>query len=351
MPSSVLVSFPGPARNQRLGTLVRKGMLKPCPNAFGAMPWVQPGRAAESVISIVELSGGWSNAAQIDWAIARARDTEAVGVTDVEFQLRAGCKLLLDGVLRLLATCNQLVGNGKRVRLVFGGGQCGVMGYIDRMGFFDHLDARVETVPDRPVVSGAKIFRGGNTGLLEIVPIAAGRRDDDLPDRLTTALRHACSARSDAVALSEAASTLFSELIGNVHDHTQTNGHVALQVYQGGSKVQVVVCDDGPGLMGTLRPALIERSDAHVHLTDVQLLVEMFREGLSRHSDAKHGQGLKDCATKAIRFRAELDVRLARQNVRLSPSRGAYEPTTAHWSEGLPLLRGTHIAFAFRLAT
>ncbi|GJD87297.1 hypothetical protein BHAOGJBA_0797 [Methylobacterium hispanicum] len=303
------------------------------------------------MISVVELSGGWASAANVDWAVARAANTDAPGTTEVEFRLHERCKLWLDGVLRLLAHCNQMAGVALRVRLSFLGGQSGVMGYIDRMGFFDRLDPRVETVPERPLVSGASIFRGGNNGLVEIVPIAAAHRDDDLPDRLTGVLRQACAARADAGPLSEAASTLFSELIGNVYDHTRTNGHVALQVYPGGSKVKVVVCDDGLGLMETLRPALNARTDAYAAMTDVDLLVEMFRNGLSRHPDPKHGQGLKDCATKAIHFQAELDVRLARQNVRLRPSRGAYETTTAYCSVGLPLLRGTHIAFTFGLAT
>lgn len=303
------------------------------------------------MISIVEFAGGWSTAAQVDWAVARALRTDDLGLAEIEFRLHEGCKLWLDGVLRLMALCNQMAGRGTKVRLSFLGEQSPVMGYIDRMGFFDHLDPLVETVPERPLVSGARMFRGGNNGLVEIVPIAAAHRDDDLPDRLTGVLRQACAARTDAGLLSEAASTLFSELIGNVHDHTRTNGHVALQVYPGGSKVKVVVCDDGLGLMDTLRPALNKRTDAYVHLTDVELLVEMFRNGLSRHPDPKHGQGLKDCATKAIRFQADLDVRLARQNVLLRPSRGAYQPATAYCSEGLPLLRGTHIAFTFGLAT
>ncbi|WP_145984676.1 ATP-binding protein [Methylobacterium aquaticum] len=302
------------------------------------------------MISILELPSGWSNAAQVDWALGRVVGMDALGLTRIEFRLHGGCKLWIDGVLRLMAHCNQMAGRGIHVRLTFLGGSSGVMGYIDRMGFFDHLDPRIETIPVRPAVSGASLFRGGNTGLVEIVPIVAAHRDDDLPNRLTEVLRQACAARADADRLSEAASTLFSELIGNVYDHTQTSGHVALQVYPGGSKVKVVVCDDGLGLMETLRPALNERTSEYRGMTDVELLVEMFRSGLSRHSDPKHGQGLKDCATKAVRFQAELDVRLVSQNVRLTPSRGGYEAATAYCSEGLPLLRGTHIAFTFGLA-
>jgi len=302
------------------------------------------------VISSIELTGGWINASGIDRAIAAAPDPRSARITEIEFQLGAGCKLWLDGVLRLLSTCNQLVGTGKTVRLTFLDGPTGVMGYVDRMGFFDHLDPRVETVPERPFLSGALMFQGRNRSLVEIVRLDGARRDNDLPDRLTTVLHDACSARPDAGPLSEAVSTLFSELIGNVYDHADADGHVALQVYPGGSRVIVVVCDNGLGLMETLRPALNERTRDYAALTDAALLVELFRNGLSRHPDAKHGLGLKDCAVKAIRFRADLDVRLAEQNVLLKPSQGSYQ-TIAHSSEGLPLLRGTHIAFTFQLAT
>lgn len=306
---------------------------------------------AGNVISSIELAGGWINASGVDKAIAAALDPRFAQVKEIEIQLSAGCKLWLDGVLRLLSTCNQLVGAGKPVRLTFLDGQTGVMGYIDRMGFFDHLDQRVETVPERPFTSGASIFQGRNRGLVEIVRLNGDHRDNDFPDRLTTALHDACSARADAVPLSEAAYTLFSELISNVYDHSDADGHVALQMYPGGHRVIVVVCDNGRGLMETLRPALNKRTDEYLGLDDRELLVEMFRNGLSRHPDAKHGLGLKDCATKAIRFRADLDVRLAQQNVLLKPSQGQYLPTVAYSSVGLPLLRGTHIAFTFRLAT
>jgi hypothetical protein len=74
----------------------------------------------------------------------------------------------------------------------------------------------------------------------------------------------------------------------------------------------------------------------------------VFRQGISRHG-VDRGNGLKGCAAKAIKFDATLDVRLPNQRVLLRPARGAYEPNRALCYDQLPLLWGTHIAFAFGL--
>ncbi len=102
--------------------------------------------------------------------------------------------------------------------------------------------------------------------------------------------------------------------------------------------------------MRTLRPALRVESPKLHDLSDLDLLVEVFRQGISRHG-ADRGCGLKGCAAKAIKFDAQLDVRLPNQRVFLKPARGAYEANRAYCYEGLPLLWGTHIAFAFGLSS
>jgi hypothetical protein len=103
--------------------------------------------------------------------------------------------------------------------------------------------------------------------------------------------------------------------------------------------------------METLRPGLRKQSPHHAAKSDVELLVEVFRQGISRYGpNTGRGCGLKLCAERAIKFHAELDVRLGRQRVRLSPGDGGYRPNLAYCSEGLPLLKGTHISFAFELA-
>ena len=83
-------------------------------------------------------------------------------------------------------------------------------------------------------------------------------------------------------------------------------------------------------------------------LNDPELVIEAFRTGLSRHGNAR-GCGLKTSADQAIRFRADLDVRLPTCFVRLVPSSNGYEPHTAYVYENVLLIWGTHISFDFRL--
>ena len=159
-----------------------------------------------------------------------------------------------------------------------------------------------------------------------------------------------CGHRKDAKELEGAAWTIFAELIDNVFAHSQTplDGYAALQTYQGGNRLSVAVSDSGLGIMETLRPALQHELPRLTGLSDLALLVEVFRLGLSRHG-ADRGCGLKGCAAKAMKFNASLDVRLPHQRILLMPAQGAYRANTAHCYDQLPLLWGTHIGFDFSL--
>jgi hypothetical protein len=108
----------------------------------------------------------------------------------------------------------------------------------------------------------------------------------------------------------------------------------------------VVVSDSGKGILHTLRPSLTE--SALKRLSDTDLVVEIFRRGISRHGKSR-GCGLKACADNAIRYKTQLDVRLADCRVHLVPARGTYQPNTAYCAEKLPLVWGTHLCFDFRL--
>jgi hypothetical protein len=250
----------------------------------------------------------------------------------------------------MLSLANQLVETTRRVRIVFDEGESGTMGYLNRMGFFDHLRVEVEVSPSRPAYSAAEIHRGANSGLVEIARINKTHRDEELPNRMTNVLAHACGNRADADELKGATWTIFAELIDNVFSHSDTrlDGYAALQSYSGGNRLVVAVSDSGLGIMATLRPSLSTEFPRLAELSDTNLLVEVFRQGLSRHG-ADRGCGLKGCAAKALKFEASLDVRLPNQRVHLTPARGAYSPNTAYCYEGLPLLWGTHIAFGFKL--
>jgi hypothetical protein len=258
---------------------------------------------------------------------------------------------MVDGAIRLLSLANQLVETTRRVHMTFEEGESGTMGYLNRMGFFDHLAPEVEVLPARPPYSGAQLYRGTNSMLVEIARINKDARDDDLPTRLSDAVFKACSGRKDVEALKGATFTIFAELIDNIFSHSATrlDGYAALQVYSGGNRLSVAVSDSGLGIMQTLRPALGRESPKLAKLSDIDLLVEVFRQGVSRHG-ADRGCGLKGCAGKAIKFDATLDLRLPNQRVLLRPARGAYHANRAYCYEALPLLWGTHVSFAFGMA-
>ena len=65
----------------------------------------------------------------------------------------------------------------------------------------------------------------------------------------------------------------------------------------------VAVSDSGLGIMQTLRPSLQNEFPRLVGLSDIDLLVEVFRQGLSRHGSDR-GCGLKGSAAKAMKFNA-----------------------------------------------
>jgi hypothetical protein len=259
---------------------------------------------------------------------------------------------MVDGAIRLLSLANQLAFSTRRVRINFDEGEAGTMGYLNRMGFFDHLRREVEIFPERPAYSSAILHRGSNSMLVEIARINKTIRDDGLPTRLTEAITHACGNRNDVEELKGAAWTIFAELIDNIfaHSATQLDGYAALQVYSGGNRLSVAVSDSGLGIMETLRPSLRTEFPKLEKLADTELLVEVFRQGISRHGSDR-GCGLKGCAAKAIKFNASLDMRLPHQRVLLQPSRGVYEPNLAYCYNDLPLIWGTHIGFAFGLRT
>ncbi|MBI4445363.1 MAG: sensor histidine kinase [Acidobacteria bacterium] len=268
----------------------------------------------------------------------------------VNFYFPTGCKIMIDAGVRLLSFANQLRHVGKTIVLNFEEGESGTLGYLNRMGFFDLLHSDVFVFPHRPVVSGADLYRGGSQELLEFAGISPNHRDQGLPNRLTEVLSESVKQRSDRHALEHAAYTVFGELIDNIYEHsaTELEGYAVLQVYRNGGRVKVAVSDSGRGIIETLRPSLNAEHRDLAKRSDPELVVEAFRTGLSRHGKVR-GCGLKTSADQAIRFRADLDVRLPGCFVRLTPSADGYKPHKALIYDSLPLIWGTHISFDFYL--
>ena len=252
----------------------------------------------------------------------------------------------MDAAPRLLSLVNQLAVSGRPVIIQFADGNSGVMGYLDRMGFFDLLHPGIRTVPERPKQSGAHIYRGTNSSLVEFLRIRPMGGDADIPSKLSNALENVCSARSDRETLGRAAFTVFAELIDNVHDHTGTENDVyaAFQVY-GGKKAFVVVSDSGRGLLATLRPAL--SGSPLAQLSDPELIAYMLNEGVSRFGEER-GLGLRQSALHALKYRAKLNIRLPTASFELVPGGSSYH-AQAYGETNLPFIGGTHISFEFAL--
>jgi hypothetical protein len=299
---------------------------------------------------VVRFPAQWVNASKFETALRNSCGPHDANTFQVNFEFPANCKVMVDAAIRLLSLANQLASTTRRVCLDFEEGESGTMGYLNRVGFFDHLAPEIDVLPARPFYSAAEIHRGSNIALVEIARINKDARDEELPTRLTDALMRSCASRDDASELEGAAWTIFAELIDNIFAHscTRLDGYAALQVYSAGNRLLVAVSDSGLGIMDTLRPSLRTEFPKLVGLSDTDLLVEVFRQGLSRHGSDR-GCGLKGSAAKAIKFEASLDVRLPNQRVLLTPARGAYRANTAYCYEGLPLIWGSHIAFAFEL--
>jgi hypothetical protein len=301
---------------------------------------------------VVFLPARWVGSEQLELALTNCGGPHVDSVRTVTFQFPHKCKVMVDAGVRLLSIANQLNLTTRRVVLNFEEGETGTMGYLNRMGFFDHLAKEIVVFPQRPTVSGAKTYGGTNSDLVEIAKINPTHRDQELPTRLSNAVASALRERTDVKSIEGAIWTVFAELIDNIFSHSATllDGYAAMQLYKNGNSLQVVVSDSGMGIMHTLRPTLQTQFPALAGLSDIDLLVEVFRQGISRHGPDR-GCGLKGSAEKAMKFNADLEVRLPQSRVLLVPANGVYKANTAYCYENLPLLWGTHISFKFHLDT
>ena len=186
------------------------------------------------MICEIKFPPEWINSSKMEKVLTSGIGPHETRSTEIFFCFSSGCKIMIDAAVRLLSLFNQLDICSRRVRLDFEDGEIGAMGYLNRMGFFDHLSPRVEVLPERPFYSGAEMFGGTNVSLVEIAQINPRHRDLNLLSRLTDALMQSCGHRADAQALEGAAWTIFAELIDNIFSHSQTqiDGYAALQLYQ-----------------------------------------------------------------------------------------------------------------------
>lgn len=261
------------------------------------------------------------------------------GSDSVCFDILPGSKILIDAAVIFLSLINQLSAEGKSITIDFQTDDSEVMGYFNRMGFFDHVDDRIAILPAKPSYSAALLYNKSNRGLVEIARINTLDYDNELPGRLADALE------TKNKKLGKAAFTIFGELIDNVLGHSSTKlaAFAALQTYKNG--IMVIVSDSGKGMLETLRPKLPKK---YKLASDIEIVIDAFEKGLSRHgSRSGRGCGLTTCAKKAKQFNGKLHVRLADTRVNLVPSDDVYAHDTAYCFQELLPIKGTHITFDF----
>jgi hypothetical protein len=268
------------------------------------------------------------------------------------FVLPEGCSFLLDALARLLAFCNQLAFSSKVVTVDFNNNGP-LKHYLNRAGFFDHLDERVNVLPQRPTNSTATSHKGKSENLVElgiVTPHEDEAAKDELVKRLTNKFIALMSEKYKT-----AVSTIFAELTGNIQDHSETklNGFAGLQKYGGSNPhIQTIISDSGVGIAASLRPSL----QAH-HKTlydkyhkesmdnDIALVTEVMSKGLISRYGAGRGLGFQTSRDRALKFKAKYSVR--QENFSLEFIFEGEQLNRVIEKNNLTKISGTHICFDF----
>lgn len=266
----------------------------------------------------------------------------------VIFVVLEKCNILLDTAARLLALCNQLVPAGKAVTIDFSDSQP-TLTYFDRIGFLDHLDKNVTVLPERPTFSKALRYKGNSEAVVEFGTVDPKKTDKELVNQLTNCFVQQSDSRYEMAAF-----TVFSELIGNVSEHSETpiQGFAAFQMYSGGRRkhIQTVVSDSGLGIAATLKPSLMEHYPTlhKLHNSDdfdIQLVTAVLTKGNISRFGSGRGLGFKSSREQTVKFDARLSVRQETFSIDIEYKNG----DIAHIDKQTELVKicGTHLCFDF----
>jgi hypothetical protein len=300
----------------------------------------------------ITLPRGWVTADVFEFNLRQAEPLSKDTPIAVTVTFQPNSKPMIDCTARLLALANQLIHQGSHVTLDFTAAEP-TRTYLNRAGFFDHLHNAADVLPERPTHSAAKRYRGKSDTLLEFGAVDPRVVNDEMIGNLTDKF---VQQSTDEYRI--AAFTIFSELINNVVDHSETPlvGFAGLQKYKGKRKhIQTVVSDSGIGIAKTLRPALRThypglhgRFGQRSLESDMGLVAAAMSEGqISRFGGAR-GLGFKSTrAQAAVKFDAQFSVRQERFCLRFVYRSG--ELAEIKRQTDLTNLLGTHICFDFYL--
>ena len=113
----------------------------------------------------IELSKGWINGKRFEQCLDSSISSENKLIKKIEIIIPEDCAIMVDTAIRLLSYVNQLNDKNVQVYLNILAGEDRTFGYLNRIGFFDHLHENIEVLPDRPIISRAEIYHGENPGV------------------------------------------------------------------------------------------------------------------------------------------------------------------------------------------
>lgn len=289
----------------------------------------------------------WMDCSSFETSILKSDSPLETKCDSVVFVIPEKCNILLDAAARFLALCNQLVRARKLVTINFNNCRS-TLGYFDRIGFLDHLHENVNVLPKRPALSKASIYKGNSKTVVEFGAVNPEKVNKELVNQLTDRFVQQSDSRYETAAF-----TVFSELIGNVSEHSETplHGFAALQKYGGRRKhIQTVVSDSGLGIAATLKPSLMVHYPSLYKLCgcddfDLQLVTAVLTKGEISRFGSGRGLGFKSSREHLVKFDARLSVRQESFSLDLEYKNGVIVHVNKQIN--LSTILGTHLCFDF----
>lgn len=299
----------------------------------------------------------WVSSREFELLLSENINNIFKGRKSLKFSIPAKSCLPLETIVRLLNVSNQFSSLGFKVKLVFHGKESDVMGYCDRIGFFDVLqkDVIVEPMPSKE--SKKALYHNQNTSLVELEVVNSQTLNKQLPKRLAeTIVNHLDDIDGiNKNKLNNIYRTIFSELTNNIYEHSKTklDGFVAMQLYKKGARprAELIICDSGLGLLETIRPSLNSHNIKYKDYSDTELVLEMLTTGISSKNPViGGGNGIETCFRHARKMNSDLTIRLNVQQYRLFKvsDHPLLADSLLHTDSMLPL-SGTFICFEIPL--
>ena len=255
---------------------------------------------------------------------------------------------MLDAGARLLALINQL-DEHKHVLLDFSENDQAA-GYLNRVGFFELLSDNVRVKSSSPNGQLFERYKGNNNSLVEFGSLDPNTINKEIVVNLTNSFVSLANDSYETVAF-----TIFSELIGNIYEHSQSTvfGFAALQEYKGYEhRIQVVVSDSGLGIADTLRstlkqhhPDLYALYGAQTQENNINLVSESVKKGHISRLGSGRGLGLFSTRSQAIKFKVIYSIRQENFSLTFRMQNGRVTDTRV--DNNINKIKGTHISFEF----